>query len=426
MMGYEFANYVNQYLSSQGVPVRTISKIDSNPEKSKHLETATTKLFGLEIDFCNLRTEVYDENSRIPSNVAFGSPREDAYRRDITINSLFYNVHTHTVEDFTKKGISDLEQGLIRTPLPPFETFKDDPLRVIRCVRFASRFQFDMVPELVQAAQSETIKHALLTKISRERIGIEFEKMIVGPHPVLSLQLIQDLDLYSCILAPPPDIKEGAVTDTTIALKAAKKVEWLCHLQSSLGVTNANEKRTLYLGASALPYLNVMCEVKHKLVSGVMLVLRDSIKTSNACANTIATIFRVIPHIKSMSRDNLIHPISRSEVGGFIRDVGAIWSTAVRLSLVTELLTGEEQEIVTRYEALLHQVHQYQLEECYLWKPLIDGKRMTSLLNIRPGPQVARLLKVQMGWQLDHPEGTKETCEEYMQSYWQQQQQQQQ
>lgn len=69
MMGYEFATYVNKYLESQGVPTRSIAKIDSNPEKSKHLETATTKLFNQEVDFCNLRTEIYEEGSRIPSQI---------------------------------------------------------------------------------------------------------------------------------------------------------------------------------------------------------------------------------------------------------------------------------------------------------------------------------------------------------------------
>ncbi|KAG1438898.1 hypothetical protein G6F56_012479 [Rhizopus delemar] len=69
MMGNEFAIFVNKYLESQGYPTESIAKINSNPEKSKHLETATTKLFGQEVDFCNLRTEVYEPGSRIPSNI---------------------------------------------------------------------------------------------------------------------------------------------------------------------------------------------------------------------------------------------------------------------------------------------------------------------------------------------------------------------
>ena len=73
MMGYEFAQYVNEYLEENGFPTRSIAKINSNPDKSKHLETATTKLFDQEVDFANLRTEVYDENSRIPSTIVCDS-----------------------------------------------------------------------------------------------------------------------------------------------------------------------------------------------------------------------------------------------------------------------------------------------------------------------------------------------------------------
>lgn len=68
-MGYDFALHVNEYLKSKGYETRSIAKIDSNPDKSKHLETATTKLFDQEIDFVNLRNEVYNEDSRIPAEV---------------------------------------------------------------------------------------------------------------------------------------------------------------------------------------------------------------------------------------------------------------------------------------------------------------------------------------------------------------------
>ena len=68
-----------------------------------------------------------------------GTPEQDAYRRDLTINSLFYNINTATVEDFTGRGVSDLQLCIIRTPLEPQATFIDDPLRILRAVRFAAR-----------------------------------------------------------------------------------------------------------------------------------------------------------------------------------------------------------------------------------------------------------------------------------------------
>ena len=69
MMGYEFATAVNTYMNDRGLEVGNIGKIDSNPDRSKHLETATTKVFGQAVDFVNLRTETYQDDSRIPSMV---------------------------------------------------------------------------------------------------------------------------------------------------------------------------------------------------------------------------------------------------------------------------------------------------------------------------------------------------------------------
>ena len=81
--------------------------IKSNSDKSKHLETAIIRVEGQWIDFVNLRHEKYTENSRVPE-IEIGTPEEDAYRRDLTINSLFYNINEQKIEDFTKMGLSDL------------------------------------------------------------------------------------------------------------------------------------------------------------------------------------------------------------------------------------------------------------------------------------------------------------------------------
>ena len=92
--------------------------IKANNELSKHLETATIRVEGLMIDLVNLRSEEYAQDSRVPT-MELGTPSEDAYRRDLTINSLFYNVNEERVEDLTGHGIADLQAGVIRTPLEP-------------------------------------------------------------------------------------------------------------------------------------------------------------------------------------------------------------------------------------------------------------------------------------------------------------------
>ncbi|KAG2206749.1 hypothetical protein INT47_003691 [Mucor saturninus] len=429
MMGYEYATYVNQYLKAQGVPVRSIAKIDSNPEKSKHLETATTKLFDQEVDFCNLRTEIYEQGSRIPSQITFGTPEEDAYRRDITINSLFYNVNTNQVEDFTQQGIPDLKEGWIRTPLAPFETFHDDPLRVIRCIRFSSRFNFTMVPELCEAAKHPDIKDALIHKISRERIGIEFEKMITGPHPLLSLVLIHQLDLYTIMMTPPNVIKSGVIAPDVVAVHAVGILTWLIDRQAI--EVNASEKRALVLASSVLPYYGVISETKKKVLPAVQLVLRDAIKSNNTDVATVSTLFKGIEQLQTLAARHAVQHLKRSELGMVIRELGGLWKTAVKMTMIKEMADtyaldwtkGPDdptigKEILTKYNGLMQTATEYGIEDCYTWKHMVDGKRAAQLVGQKPGPIVNELLKVQMIWQLDHPGGQKEECEQAIQAYW--------
>lgn len=108
---------------------------------SKHLETATLSVGNFWIDFVNLRTEIYDDDeqvesnekgTRVPVSVGIGTPVEDAFRRDLTINTLFYNLQSEKVEDFTEMGLKDLNAKVVRTPIDPLQTFMDDPLRVLR------------------------------------------------------------------------------------------------------------------------------------------------------------------------------------------------------------------------------------------------------------------------------------------------------
>ncbi|MCH91520.1 CCA tRNA nucleotidyltransferase mitochondrial-like, partial [Trifolium medium] len=142
----------------------------------------------------------------------FGTAEEDAYRRDLTINSLFYNINTDAVEDFTKRGISDLKSGKIVTPLPPKTTFIDDPLRVLRAIRFGARFDFTLDEDLKVAAACDDVKNALAAKISRERIGTEIDLMISGNQPVKAITYICELTLFWTVFTLPAEY-EPVISD---------------------------------------------------------------------------------------------------------------------------------------------------------------------------------------------------------------------
>lgn len=187
MTGVTFAQHMCDYCERpeaiskhqiRPADIGSLHNVARNPEKSKHLETAMVKMFGLDLDFVNLRKETYTEDSRNPQ-MEFGTAEEDALRRDATVNALFYNLHTDQVEDFTG-GMPDMAAKIIRTPLKPFQTFMDDPLRVLRLVRFASRLRFAIDSATRSCMGDKNVLEALRVKISRERVGVELEKMLKG------------------------------------------------------------------------------------------------------------------------------------------------------------------------------------------------------------------------------------------------------
>lgn len=199
MLGREFADHLNDYLQHHGRDTVSVGVVLKNPEKSKHLETATMKVGSFWIDFVNLRAEEYTQDSRIPDLMRIGSPAEDAFRRDLTINALFYNINTGQVEDWTGRGFDDLKRGIVATPLPPLTTLLDDPLRVLRSVRFAARLRFTMDEELIKAATDERVRNALAQKVSRERVGGEVDLMLRSPDPVGAMRLLINLSLVDTV-----------------------------------------------------------------------------------------------------------------------------------------------------------------------------------------------------------------------------------
>lgn len=130
-----------------------------NPRKSKMLATAVGKVFGLDVDLVNLRKETYEGDDRIPE-MEFGTAEEDAFRRDATVNALFFNLETRQVVDLTKRGLADMEAGIMRTPLEPRQTFMDDPLRVLRLIRVGSKLGYTIDQQVMTWMKDHDIQRA--------------------------------------------------------------------------------------------------------------------------------------------------------------------------------------------------------------------------------------------------------------------------
>jgi tRNA nucleotidyltransferase/poly(A) polymerase len=235
-----------------------LHKIEANPEKSKNLETATTNIMGIDLDLVNLRKETYNEVSRNPQ-MEFGTAEEDAVRRDATVNAMFFNLHTCQVEDFTGQGFDDMAAKIIRTPLEPVQTFKDDPLRVLRLIRFASRLDYTIDPATEEAMANPEIQDVLKIKISRERVGIELEKMLKGPRPRMALEIINKYNLYKTVFTYPTR-ELPAEPDTTLFQPAFEFVDSLVqrqtqdHIVADHLVRNTDEQYLAWICATMMPW----------------------------------------------------------------------------------------------------------------------------------------------------------------------------
>ena len=168
---------------------------------SPHIEVSVFKNFGTarfryadtEVEFVGARKESYRANSRKPI-VEDGTLQDDLNRRDFTVNALAIPLNGpekgKIIDCFG--GLKDMEAKLIRTPLDPDVTFSDDPLRMMRAVRFASQLGFTIVPEIFEAIQRNA---ARLEIISNERIIDEFNKILLSPQPSRGLNMLKDAGL---------------------------------------------------------------------------------------------------------------------------------------------------------------------------------------------------------------------------------------
>ena len=212
---YVIGGFVRDFLLERGIPddidivavgsgielaKKVASRLPSNPQVTvfKNFGTAMLKNQGTELEFVGARKESYNRNSRKPT-VENGSLEDDQKRRDFTINALALSLNAETFGDLLDPfgGLADLSKKIIRTPLEPGITYSDDPLRMMRAIRFATQLDFEIELKSLQAISANKQRIEI---ISKERIVDELHKILASKKPSIGLALMQKTGLLPLIL----------------------------------------------------------------------------------------------------------------------------------------------------------------------------------------------------------------------------------
>ena len=432
MTGHAFATYIQRYQSEHDMETHTIGVIHANPTQSKHLETATTHIFGQPIDLLHLRNESYGNGSRIPS-IQRGSIVQDAERRDFTVNALYYNLHTKQVEDYVG-GLLDLEKRKLRCPLSPRHTFHDDPLRLLRAIRFARQFDLEIDNSVMEAASLPEVHQALREKVSRERIGIEMKKSLGGPDPPQVLSFLfrtQTLGSVFMHCALNPSYSKPCSSYESIIWKPTQW-HWSLHACELLKcLTSAGENRfCAVLLALFAPLTENTKNNKMMLPSCILHALKQPRRILQQVDAFLAA---------SSSLTDLLNPLCTKYSGNFTKaciesyfqpqnllckesksprvTLYELFSSLKSLNFAPPLCIALLQLIPSPLDqaskAPILQLHEifssvwqndpHKITQSSQWKPLLRGDELSKALSL-PAKQIGETLQQQMRLQAEFPD----------------------
>nr|CAB3493045.1 unnamed protein product [Digitaria exilis] len=389
MTGQHFCEKVNEYSGMMGEKQKGIGVIQCNPDQSKHLETARMLIFDVWIDFVNLRSEKYAENSRIPTMVC----------------------------------IEDLKKGLIVTPLPAKATFLDDPLRVLRAIRFAARFNFTLAEDLKEAASDEQVKSELGSKISKERIGHEIDLMMSDQHPVKAMCDIRDLGLFYVVFSFPEN-PNPPVSD---------KCDWQCvsHIEAAWNLANS-------IGSSLFSSAKLQVPVSSYIIKqSLKLKASDAETVANihAASEKFAELVLLLEHnadvgtLKENLEDEYLEiptdSVKRVFAGLLLREIKDFWRVTLLISILSHPEAENAADILNKQDELHQRKDKYikvelaitdlDLDGVWKLKPLLDGKSIMGIMQVKSGgPLIGKWQQRALKWQLAHPSGTMDECIEWI------------
>ena len=362
-----------------------------------------------QIDCAMTRTETYSKGCRKPNDVGYAGVGFDALRRDFTLNALYYDIRTNKVLDPTNKGMEDLKNKLLRTPLDPKETFEEDSLRMMRAIRFKVCKGFNLTKEVVEGIKASA---EFISTSARERISEEFSKILLSETPVEGIKDLHDTGLLKFIL-PEFDNYWG------MSLKSIH--HFFSFTDHSLEVLRrvSMKSDSLELRMAALLHdiskptpeghqvnLDGSWSYKDHSVSSKEMAERICLKRfrfSAAFSKKVGSLVgnhMILRHLWNSSTNT--YEASDTETRRVVRILGKNMEDEMLLIDADNLshnlgycLPGQVEQFLSRVKSL--KIANYD-------EPIIDGNEVCKLLGIKPGKAVKLFLEVVDTWRDENPE----------------------
>jgi len=441
----QFAEQLNKTLSvryaSNKLKLHSPGIVEINQDKGKNVRTVTlqcefwinSKLEVRWLDFVNFRGQ---------------DPKQDAERRDLTINSLFFNIQTNLIEDFTQKGLSDISNQIIRTPFDHcLQTFRDDPGRILRLIRISFKLSFHIHPSITSQILSnlpETL--SLLSKISRERIGNEIQSILSLPSSnqissaftqFSTFQIFDPIFLLPSLpsflsLYTNHSLQSLSISFLSSSLFSLQKFSSGNHNQNhnQIFFSNENDSKLRISIASfylAFVYTSSSChsfQASAAHLQDLEKILRQGWKLKIKTIEEILTMIQYEPEAKQLltsfkSFDHSNRELRR-KTGLWLRKVKELWREVIRIKRGSK---KEEQEAEEEAEirAMERGIEEMKLEEVWKEKSVLSGKEVMERIDegAESGKWVGVLMDKQVNWMLENgPECDRKECEKYLREQW--------
>ncbi|WP_086462720.1 CCA tRNA nucleotidyltransferase [Agreia sp. VKM Ac-1783] len=404
--------------------VSTLTK--STWDIGRDFGTIGAMIDGEQVEITTYRSDSYDQQTRKPI-VAFGDSLEvDLTRRDFTVNALALRLPELVLVD-PSGGVEDLLAGILRTPSTPAISFGDDPLRMLRAIRFSAQLGFDIESETLDAlaTMGESLKI-----ISAERIRDEFSKLLLTPSPRRGVELLVETGLAELVMPEIPalrlerdehhhhkDVYQHSLTvlDQAIELEESRDSfegpDLVLRLAALMHDIGKPATRRLEPGGVVTFYHHDV--VGSKIAKKRLRELRFDNDTIHDVARLIELHLRFFGYTEGAWTD--------SAVRRYVRDAGPLLERLHILTRadVTTRNTRKSHMLSFAYDDLETRIAELaELEEMQAVRPDLDGEQIMAILGIRPGRDVGEAYRFLLEMRLDDGPLGEEEATRRLREWW--------